>query len=281
MTRPWMRALRQCVETIGGAEEIAAVKVTQDVRVPELAGRDVERQRDQRIELVLHHRGVDHGRNRVLDRLEVVGQQVFGVFRADGKAFSRSADMAIANGPAPVGKTGRGFAEPLETLDELQTSCRSTHTRSHRPDLTHPPVNSPIRCNPDANLVGRVGQSSIRLARPRKTKKLTISMLVSTKTEDATAGSAPNRRRVSGARMPTRPAQVNVTIIDTPMTQADGRVVEPEQHDQRCTPGDDRAVDDGGERLPADGANDERAFEVALGDGADRRQPAPASRHCH
>ena len=41
------------VETAGGAEEIAGVKVTRDGGVPELGRRNVEDQRGERIELVL------------------------------------------------------------------------------------------------------------------------------------------------------------------------------------------------------------------------------------
>ena len=62
--------------------------------------------------------------------------------------------------------------------------------------------------------------SNTIVAKPKNAQKPTISTVVNTNTDDATAGSAPIFCKVKGTKTPANPAQMNVKNIAILMTPA-------------------------------------------------------------
>ena len=122
------------VKTRGGPKNVPGVQPTQEVALAKLAGRDVEDERGQSVELVLVQRGEDERRESLLHGLQIELEQILSVGFGDPDALAGRTDVTIADHPSAIRQPNRSGGEPLETPDEVKAVTGSVQARRHACD---------------------------------------------------------------------------------------------------------------------------------------------------
>ena len=109
---------------IGRQRAVTGIERGHDIRIRKGFAADVEREGDQRVELVLAERAQHLFGDLLLELGQVmVAQDERCIARSDLQAGAGGGGVAIADQPAAAGQTRCPRAKALEALDELDTLC--------------------------------------------------------------------------------------------------------------------------------------------------------------